>query len=701
MRRRNLILWLLILCPVLLSAGSPERSFSVRGYGLFGNRSLERMVPLLSIGEERREVTFRHDFLENLLILVHARIESEGYLQPRYRIEFESLTGESATMEWNGREWLDLPMQWEPNVIRLRLDKGTFHYYDKLRIDAGEDHDLSDATRFFHPVGFLFQTRRYRPFSAAGMRSGVNNLLDDIRQRGFRDARLVRMDYDVADGSGAVVVDIEIAPGALHRLRELRWEISGVGEGADEPPLLPVGRHPELSAALLRDKVRDAIHRFYERGFADVRTRTRIDPVEEVGNELYCDVIIEIETGPEVVTGVIHLEGQGSTLDSVLERRIDIESGDPMDPLIIEQSRSRIGRLGIFSRISTETEVVEGDERREKRNLTFAFEEGKRMDMSLLLGYSTYERVRGGFEVSRANLWGRAHRDRVRLIQSFKSSSGLYTYTMPEFFGEELGVALEGYALVRDELSFRRQEWGGEVRLTKEFGTRSQATMGYRLERLDSRRFEVVEDTRGRTQSRVGSLQFSFSRDTRDNPLYPSRGTQWRAEAEFGALWFGADVTYQRFNFQHSRHYTLRRGLRLHGRIAHGFAATWGSNEDNLPINRRFYPGGVHSIRGFRPGQASPVDSAGQYTGAEVYLLGQVELEQDLSPSLAGVVFIDHLRFARDLDEWPGDESLTTVGVGLRYRTIIGPLRIEAGRNVQRREIDPSMAVQISLGFPF
>jgi outer membrane protein assembly factor BamA len=287
------------------------------------------------------------------------------------------------------------------------------------------------------------------------------------------------------------------------------------------------------------------------------------------------------------------------------------------------------------------------------------------------------------------------------MIQSFKSSNVQYTYTMPEFFGEDLSFAVDGHALVRDEISFRREEWGSEVRLTKEFGSRTQASVGYRLEKLDSRRFLMASDSPTRVESRVGSLQLSFSRDTRDNPLYPSSGTQFRTDLELGSEFLGADVTYQRFNIMISHHRTLRPGLRIHSRIAHGFAATWGSDAEDLPLNRRFYPGGVNSIRGYRPGVASPVDSAGQYIGAESFILTQAEIEQDLSPSISGVLFIDYLIFARSIGDYPGNESLLTLGTGLRYRTIVGPLRVEGGWNVERREIDPTYKIQISLGFPF
>lgn len=708
--RRNKML-LLLFPLVFLSANAedqgsvdydiPERDFKVRGYGLFGNRTLSRIVPLLATGEDMRESVFSHAFLENLLLLVHARVESDGYLSPMYEIQLQGLQGQSTALQWDGRGWLQIPVHWEPQRVDLRIHRGKFHYYGDIEVEGLKAMDLNDATSYFYPGGFVFQTKGYRPFSPAALRTSRSHLLDELQQRGYRRAKLLESEYFIDEDSGEVDVLLRIDEGRLHRVRGLEVRM----KNGDVPEEVDIGRtefkDQLLSADWQRQQVRRVINRFYAAGYPDVASRTRVKIVEERVDDLICELIIEVDPGPRLRLGGLRFEGHGRTREGLLNRKMLIREGDWFNPLLLEESRSGIGKLGIFSRSRVVTDDEDLDADPGQRSVVMRFEENDRLSLSLLLGYSTYEMVRGGFEVERANLWGRAHRDRLRLVQSFKSSNVQYTYTMPEFFGEDLSFAVEGHALLRDEISFRREEWGSEVRLTKEFGSRTQASVGYRLEKLDSRRFLLASDSPTRVESRVGSLQLSFSRDTRDNPLYPSSGTQFRSDVELGSQFIGADVTYQRFNFQFSYHRTLRPGLRVHGRIAHGFATTWGSDPEDLPLNRRFYPGGVNSIRGYRSGAASPVDSAGQYIGAESYILTQAEIEQDLSPSLSGVLFIDHLFFARRISDYPGEESLLTLGTGLRYRTIVGPLRVEVGWNIERREIDPTYKIQLSLGFPF
>jgi outer membrane translocation and assembly module TamA len=87
--------------------------------------------------------------------------------------------------------------------------------------------------------------------------------------------------------------------------------------------------------------------------------------------------------------------------------------------------------------------------------------------------------------------------------------------------------------------------------------------------------------------------------------------------------------------------------------------------------------------------------------GSESFLLGSAEIEQSLTPKLSLVGFVDSIGIARDISNYPFNQVLTSVGGGLGYRTIIGPVRLEYGHNLNPRPQDPSGTVQFSVGFPF
>src|SRR5690606_12018748 len=117
---------------------------------------------------------------------------------------------------------------------------------------------------------------------------------------------------------------------------------------------------------------------------------------------------------------------------------------------------------------------------------------------------------------------------------------------------------------------------------------------------------------------------------------------------------------------------------------------TFGEVAREVPITRRFLTGGENSVRGYLEGEASPRNENGELVGSETYTLVNLELEQALTQRWSVVVFGDWVGFARRFDDYPIDESLYSIGLGIRYKTLIGPIRLEYGHNVNPREDDPS-----------
>ena len=128
---------------------------------------------------------------------------------------------------------------------------------------------------------------------------------------------------------------------------------------------------------------------------------------------------------------------------------------------------------------------------------------------------------------------------------------------------------------------------------------------------------------------------------------------------------------------------------------------TFGSDGSTLPVNKRFYPGGDNTIRGYQEGEAAPRGPDGLYVGAKTYLLGNLELEQAITPNWSVVAFGDAIGIAAALREYPFDQRLFAAGLGIRYQTMIGPVRLEYGRNINPRPGDHAGTLHFSIGYPF
>ena len=704
------------------------RSFVVEGYGFWGNRMLARAVTIIGTGEEA-EPDYPANFIENAVTLMHAKVEADGYLDPNYRLILVDAEGRRQERTWDGSGFLELPADLRARKVRVVVDRGVFHYYETVEFEGLRAIEAREARAFFYRESYLFPSRRHRPYAPAVRKRGRAGVEDHLRALGYREASLDLREVTQGQRPGAmrVVYDVHEGP----RYRVVGTEVTrarpsgGFLPEADGVESGELGLPQPWSVRWQQDWVRGLVRTHLAAGFPDVSVQVESEVVNSSPEEVEVRLRAVVEPGDRVQVKEVRLSGLDRTRESVVRRRIGAAPGDWLNLPALERARLRLGRLGVFrSVVLTVEEDGAGREKEPeeqhphplkpegtvadldwdepgRRVVEFTVEEAGRVEAGLLLGYGSYEKLRGGFEVDRRNLWGRAHQDRMRVMQSFRSSTGSYLYRMPEVFGEDLALVAEANALYRQELSFDRYEWGGEGRFVKEVGRGTQAIAGFRLERLRTVGLDEALDFKGNRRTRVGAFQFAFSRDLRDNPMRPRSGHHLRAEIEIGSPFLGAEVSYQRWTASWAGHWELAPGWSAHFGISHHVVTTWGGMEDELPVNKRFFPGGAQSIRGFRQGGASPRDSAGQFIGAETHTLVQLELERDLGPSLSGLVLFDQLYLSREVRSWPGDEYLASLGLGLRYRTLVGPVRAELAFNLNPRAFDPSFRFHLSVGVPF
>jgi len=436
----------------------------------------------------------------------------------------------------------------------------------------------------------------------------------------------------------------------------------------------------------------------FHRGYPDTTVELeRLNSTNHDGRTLI-DFLAKINSGPQVHIGVVDFRGEKKTSERVMARRVRVQRGDLLDRIGVDEGRYRLAQLGSFETVDLSYQPVN----EHTRDVNYTVKEGKTLDVSLLFGYGSYELLRGGFEIEQFNIWGLAHHAKLKAIQSFKASSGEFTYTIPEIVGKDVDLFFNASGLRREEVNFTRIEYGGGFGGHKYFKPYStDATLRYSYQILDASDVPGVVSSEGPTNVAVGAVILDLKHDRRDHPLYPGKGYKVFLNVELASEFLGGEVNYERINLSTSWHHRIGGGRLVSLGFSQGVDLTAGSSSTELPFNRRFFPGGENSIRGYSEGKASPRNAAGQIVGAETFSLATVELEQALTPQWSLVVFSDNLGMAEKVQNYPFDQGLFSVGAGLRWKTIIGPVRLEYGYNLNPRPKDPTGTLLFSLGFPF
>lgn len=698
-RRKRLggaLLALIFFLPLALAAKEGEAAkVEVSGVGWLGDRelrsSLERML-----GSERGP-TLDANAIEDAMFLLMSAVQDDGFLKPVIRVEMTDAAQKKLEVTLDVTMAAEVPRDMRAVEVHFKVDRGVRYFLDEVKLADLTAVPAKTAEAFFVGESTLLAGKSSRIYTPGRLARAVDSVAGDLRQRGYAEADVSTSEVQVDEHSGAVRVTVQVREGPM-------WKVASVdvtaaaATGIDAAALQRFVGQP-WSESVQQDAAAELRRLFYAKGYPDARVAITHAATPAADGHKDVAVVARVRAGEAVTLGRVRFEGAGDVRESVLRRRVKVQSGEPLNVLEFEQARYRIARLGVFDRVDLDYTPDTGA----VRDAVFAVQPGRRLEVNALGGYGSYEQLRAGLEVRQYNLFGHAHQARGLFVQSMKSTRGEYSYTVPEIFGESIDGTAKIFGLQRDEVAFQRQEWGGSLAASAPIGRLGvKATAGYTIQSLRSGDNELeTKATDASAPVIVASADFGLTRDRRDNPLNPRHGYRWFAQVEAASRKLGGEAEYQRLEFGGAYHTVWGSGRWWHFNLAHGVITTWGTTDQLLPPNKRFFPGGDGSIRGFQTGEAAPRGADGRFIGAKSYMLGSVELEQLLAPKWSVVAFGDALGTTTQLKRYPFDETLFAVGAGVRYQTLIGPIRVEYGHNLKRRLGDPAGTWLVSIGFPF
>jgi outer membrane protein insertion porin family len=437
---------------------------------------------------------------------------------------------------------------------------------------------------------------------------------------------------------------------------------------------------------LNRDRVRESVSRLTDRyadkgyAFVDVSPQTTIHQESNL-----VDLTFEIQQGSKVYFERINILGNTKTRDKVIRRELGAVEGELYSLGALKTSRENLNRLGFFKEVNLNTKKGSGDD---KMDLTAQIQEGPTGAFSVGGGYSTLDKFIGTVSVSQNNLFGRGQK--LMLSAQFGAISHYYNlgFTEPWLFDTRISAGVDLYNTRRDYDDYTIWRTGGGVRLGFPLFEAVRGYTTYKVEQIeigdvkDTASF-IIQEQKG--LSTTSSISGALRRDTRDHFFDPSKGSDNLLSLEYAGGPLGGSNYFTKYGADSAWFTTLWEiTFMARGRIGY-IQAREGRT---IPLYERYLIGGINTVRGFKAFTIGPKAPNGEVIGGDKDLIFNFEATFPLIPALKikGLVFFDAGNAWDVAQPYSFGDLRTSVGVGFRWISPVGPLRLEWGYNLSPRE---------------
>ena len=585
-------------------------------------------------------------------------------------------------------------------------------------------------------------------YSEALLRTSVKNLRDTYRAAGYSQAEVASR---VERRGGDIAVTFQVTEGPLEVVQNLRIEgNTTLSEPQFAPHGLKLGPGKPYSQELVTKDRNTILARYLTLGYLNAGFRATAKPVPNDPHHL--DVVYKIEEGPQVITANIITVGKQHTQQSMIDRQLRIRSGQPLSENGMLLSESHLYSLGIFDWAEVDPKQTITDQHQEdvvvkvheaKRNSIvygFGFQVLNRggsipsgtvavpgippvgLPKNFVTSEKTFWGPDGTFEYTRRNLRGRAESATFSAFAGRLDQRASLTYTDPYFRGTNwTGSALLSGEHNAENPIFTARLGNAGYQFQKPLNAKKTSSLflryNFQLTRISQL---LIPDLVPPDQLnvRLSTLSASFIHDTRDNVLNAHRGFYESYQVEVNPAWLGSNFSFAQYLSQDAYYKNIGSGIIWANSLRVGLEQGYAGSE--VPLSEKFFSGGGNTLRGFPLNGAGPqrvIAACGNPSdpatcskitvpegGNELLILNsELRFPLDFIKQGLGIVtFYDGGNVFPSI----GFHDFTSlysnsVGIGFRYATPVGPIRVDIGRNLNPVPGISATQVFVTLGQAF
>lgn len=545
-------------------------------------------------------------------------------------------------------------------------------------------------------------------------------LRDFYLARGYIDVQITDASSEISRDRDAVFVSFSISEGRSFKVGKISTtsEIADV-DAAEFEDVQRIRSGVTYSPAVIENSIARMENLALRKGLNFVRVDPRITRNDRDGT---LDIEFAIVRGQRIFVERIDIEGNTTTLDSVVRREFRSAEGDPFNPREIRQSAERIRALGFFSDAQVEAKQgASGDqvivdvnvEEQPTGSLSFGASYGVEAGIGLNVGFS--ER----------NFLGRGQAFSLNISSGADNTNSSLSFTEPAFLGRDLALSFGAFynQTSQQQSLYDTAFLGFNTSLSFPVGELSRLEVRYGLSENTIKNYQGVDTSvpadgvadifnpilvaeAARRGEFVSSLGYTYSYDTRVGGLSPDRAVLLRFSQDFAGI--GGDAKYVSTNvLALAERKVLNEEVTLRAIFEGGAVVSTGGYVSR--VTDRFFGNG--KIRGFESNGIGPRDlTTGDALGGNYFAVARLEADFPLGLpeeyGITGGMFLD-VGSVWGLDDTAGgaiDDSAHTraaIGVSVLWEAPIGPLRFNFSKALKKESYDREQRFDLSISTQF
>ncbi len=437
-----------------------------------------------------------------------------------------------------------------------------------------------------------------------------------------------------------------------------------------------------------------ADHGYYE---ASLTGRVLMDRVQRSAKVEYT-----LQSGPMQKFGLIKVTGTRNVREGLITRELTFNGKEIFNASKLNESQRRIFDLGFFKSVSLQPVPRPDDP--SILDINLQVEERPFYNLKIGPGYGAEDRERiqafwkllnfgrlgGNLEIN----------GKLAVMQHLLTVN----FTQP-YFSDRFTSLITSVGYEKDFYNYYRQEKvTGLSRILRSLTPKLNVFFGYQVERdlifITDPAVSYNVDTGFAHRYILSSFNTGFQHKTTEDIFNPKQGQIDSFTWEFTPKYLGSSVSFLRGIWEYKYFYPVNDYLVLAWRNQFGYARTI-FDSPSLPIFKRFFSGGSYSVRGYSYQELGPHDASDNPMGGNSQWEGNLEMRFPLYRDFGAVLFYDYGEVYADTKQYTINGLLTTAGLGLRYNTPIGPIRLDYGYKLKPYQGTSRYKIYVNIGQAF